>query len=358
MKIDRKSDILTLEYRSHGRPLPGSMHSSLQLLQVSRLLGNIRPIGSIEDDNIKSISKEKESQISDGFEDTDTKASNIEEDEEILYFVGANHMLTVDLVFNSMLSMSWHQSNEHANCYSENKFEHDVKYGLGNDIMMDPGSDSMNENENDFNRFTSDIGFIPRNMPSWHVISEQSSINIIENETTSKALAPNQIEISPVLVSTSSVYSTCTSHEEFTPVSPQTVRSSSESKEPLTNMSNDKKYDKNYQKSGLNSNSNLKTSGMTPIKSEFTKDFKNQKIQDPTHLNQNYGIAKMVEISIKLDKIRKQEYIQSDKSMSEKKDVEHSISLIQIELLKCALNVFEKVNIFIWITFILYFISF
>ena len=91
---------------------------------------------------------------------------------------------------------------------------------------------------------------------------------------------------------------------------------------------------------------------MTPIKSEFTKDFKNQKIQDPTHLNQNYGIAKMVEISIKLDKIRKQEYIQSDKSMSEKKDVEHSISSIQIELLKCALNVFEKVHILVFIVFI------
>ena len=110
VKIDYRTDSLTLEYRPPGAFLPGNEPVSLQLVQVSRSACNIRPLTYIDDLSVAhTMSKSSLKSVT-----TDDKAvlpSDLSEKKlsnpsvtsgDIIYAVTRNHKLCVGILFDCM----------------------------------------------------------------------------------------------------------------------------------------------------------------------------------------------------------------------------------------------------------------
>jgi hypothetical protein len=110
VKIDYRTDSLTLEYRPPGAFLPGDEPEFLQLIQVSRSASNIKPLTYIDELTVaNSMSKSNLKSI-----DTDDRAvllSYLSEKKlsnpstasgDIIYTVKRNHKLSAGILFDSM----------------------------------------------------------------------------------------------------------------------------------------------------------------------------------------------------------------------------------------------------------------
>ena len=122
--------------------------------------------------------------------------------------------------------------------------------------------------------------------------------------------------------------SSCTSPEARTPTTPPLPKEIL--KKPKTSEA---------------SNCNLNS---TSLKVEIPSSIRNEKVQDPCNvLKDNCSIAHLVELSIILDKARKDQILNTSKNIhsNEKEAGILDVSSILTDLLSCALIVFEKVTI-------------
>ena len=108
VKIDYRTDSLTLEYRPPGAFLPGDEPATLQLIEVSRRAGRIRPLTFIGDMTAASAMGKSTSKSIDHDEKADTQSDLSEynlsspsnSSVEMVYTVKKNHRLCVGILFD------------------------------------------------------------------------------------------------------------------------------------------------------------------------------------------------------------------------------------------------------------------
>ena len=110
VKIDYRTDSLTLEYRPPGAFLPGDEPATLQLIEVLRCAGRIKPLTFIGDITAASAMCTSTSKSVDHDEIADSQ-SDLSEHKlsspsnssvELIYTVKRNHRLCVGILFDSM----------------------------------------------------------------------------------------------------------------------------------------------------------------------------------------------------------------------------------------------------------------